>query len=241
MHPHEPLRPLPETQAALDELNDFSDPDVAELLRDLGQRVSDIAPQAIGLSLGLVRDGLTFTLVSSDTRLAALDAAQYLDGGPCVEAVQSGSTTTANLSDPLDEDRWHLFSRAGAVVGVRSTLSLPIYWDGDVVGGINIYGSTETAFDGLHEELAALLGARSVEAVTNADLSFSTRVDAIAAPGLLRDRALVDTAVGLVAAQRGLSIGSARTHLVAAAARAGISETAVARVVVHVLTHPWRD
>lgn len=241
MQSRDPLRPLPETQAALDELNDFSDPDVAELLTDLGQRVSDIAPDAIGLSLGLVRDGLTFTLVCSDSRLAALDVAQYLDGGPCVEAAQSGSATTANLSDPLDEDRWRLFSRAGAVVGVRSTLSLPIYRNGAVVGGVNMYGSTETAFDGLHEELAALLGARAAEAVTNADLSFSTRLDARAAPGLLRDRALVDTAVGLVAAQRDLSVDEAHAHLVAAAARAGISETVVARVIVHILTRPRRD
>ena len=229
-----PLRPLPETQAALDELTDFGDPDVAELLEDLGRRVSEIAPDAVGLSVGLVKDGLTFTLVSSDSRLAALDATQYLDGGPCVDAAETGSATTASTSDPLDEDRWHLFSQAGAVVGVASTLSLPIYRHGDVVGGLNIYGATQTAFDGLHEELASLLGARAVEAVTNADLSFTTRLDAVAAPRLLRERALVDTAVGLVAAQRGLSVEEAHDHLVRAAARAGVSETAVARVIVQI-------
>jgi GAF domain-containing protein len=238
MDSRKPLRPLPETQAALNELNDFSNPDVAELLEDLGRRVGEIAPDAVGLSVGLVRDGLTFTLVSSDSRLAVLDAAQYLDGGPCVDAAETGSPTTANMSDPLDEDRWRLFSHAGAVVGVASTLSLPIYHNGDVVGGLNIYGSTESAFDGLHEELATLLGARAVEAVTNADLSFSTRLDAVAAPRLLRDRALVDTAVGLVAAQRGLSLDQAQDHLTRAAARAGVSETVVARVIVQIHTQP---
>ena len=236
-----PLRPLPETQAALDELTDFGDPDVAELLEDLGRRVSEIAPDAVGLSVGLVKDGLTFTLVSSDSRLAALDATQYLDGGPCVDAAETGSATTASTSDPLDEDRWHLFSQAGAVVGVASTLSLPIYSHGDVVGGLNIYGATQTAFDGLHEELASLLGARAVEAVTNADLSFTTRLDAVAAPRLLRERALVDTAVGLVAAQRGLSVEEAHDHLVRAAARAGVSETAVARVIVQIHTQSSGD
>jgi GAF domain-containing protein len=236
-----PLRPLPETQAALDELTDFGDPDVAELLEDLGRRVSEIAPDAVGLSVGLVKDGLTFTLVSSDSRLAALDATQYLDGGPCVDAAETGSATTASTSDPLDEDRWHLFSQAGAVVGVASTLSLPIYRHGDVVGGLNIYGATQTAFDGLHEELASLLGARAVEAVTNADLSFTTRLDAVAAPRLLRERALVDTAVGLVAAQRGLSVEEAHDHLVRAAARAGVSETAVARVIVQIHTQSSGD
>jgi hypothetical protein len=127
------------------------------------------------------------------------------------------------------------------VLGVASTLSLPIYRNGDVVGGLNIYGSTETAFDGLHEELAALLGARAVEAVTNADLSFSTRLDAVAAPRLVRDRAVVDTAVGLVAAQRGLTVEEAHDHLIRAAARAGVPETAVARIIVQIHTQTPGD
>jgi len=239
--PRDPLRPLPETQAALDELSDFSDPDVAELLEDLGQRVRQIAPDTVGLSVGLVRDGLPFTLVSSDSRLSALDAAQYLDGGPCVEAVHTGNPATANLGDPLDEDRWHLFARAGDLIGIGSTLSLPIYRNGLVVGGINLYGSTTTAFEGRHEQLAALLGARAAEAITNADLSFSTRLDAVAAPRILRDRALVDTAVGLVAAQRGLSVEEAHRHLISAAARAGVSETVVARVVLQINAEPSPD
>jgi hypothetical protein len=157
MDSRDPLRPLPETQAALDELNDLSDPDVAHLLEDLGRRVSDIAPDVVGLSVGLVKDGPTFTLVSTDSRLAALDATQSLDGGPCVEVADAGIPMKATMSDPLDEDRWSLFSRAGGLVGVASTLSLPIYRGGGVVGGLNLYASTETAFEGRHEQLAALL------------------------------------------------------------------------------------
>lgn len=134
MDSRDPLRPLPETQAALDELNDLSDPDVAHLLEHLGRRVSDIAPDVVGLSVGLVKDGLTFTLVSTDSRLAALDATQYLDGGPCVDAADAGIPMKATMSDPLDEDRWYLFSRAAGLVGVASTLSLPIYRGGGVVG-----------------------------------------------------------------------------------------------------------
>jgi GAF domain-containing protein len=241
MDSRDPLRPLPETQAALDELNDLSDPDVAHLLEDLGRRVSDIAPDVVGLSVGLVKDGLTFTLVSTDSRLAALDATQYLDGGPCVEAADAGIPMKATMSDPLDEDRWYLFSRAGGLVGVASTLSLPIYRGGGVVGGLNLYASTETAFEGRHEELAALLGARAAEAVTNADLSFSTRLDAVAAPGRLQDRAQIETAVGLIAAQRDLSVDEAHRHLIEAAARAGVSETVVARVIVQIHTQPGPD
>jgi hypothetical protein len=79
------------------------------------------------------------------------------------------------------------------------------------------------------------MGTSAAEAVSNADLSFSTRLEAAAAPGRLRDRADIDTAVGLVAAMRGCDIDAARRHLTEAAARAGLSEAVVARVLVQVL------
>ena len=230
----DPLEPLPETRAALNELMDFSDPDVEEFLLDLGGRARQVVPDLVGLSLGLVKHGLTFTLVSSDSRLAVLDAAQYLDGGPCVQAAEVGTEITALTDDPLDEGRWWLFSKAGAAEGVASTLSLPIYRGGRVVGGINMYASTMEAFEGHHEELAETLGARAAEAVSNADLSFSTRLEAVAAPGRLRDRAHIDTAVGVLAAQRRISVDEAHRHLVEAAARAGVPEVVVARVIVHI-------
>ena len=121
-------------------------------------RVAQIAPGTVGLSVGLVKDGVTSTLVASGSRLAALDGAESLDGGTCVEAAHTGSVQTASMSDPLDEDRWHLFSRAGGLVSVGSTLSLPIYRNGAVVGRLNLYGSRQFTYVGLHEELAALLG-----------------------------------------------------------------------------------
>jgi hypothetical protein len=45
---------------------------------------------------------------------------------------------------------------------------------GTVYGGINLYGSTPSAFHGRHDELAALYGGRAGGAVTKADLSFTT-------------------------------------------------------------------
>ena len=46
------------------------------------------------------------------------------------------------------------------------------------------------------------MGTTAAEAVSNADLSFSTRLEAAAAPDRLRDRIAIDTAVGLLAALR---------------------------------------
>ena len=50
-----------------------------------------IAPECVGLTLTFVQDGVSFTWVATDLDSAALDAIQYLEGGPGVAAVQQGS------------------------------------------------------------------------------------------------------------------------------------------------------
>jgi GAF domain-containing protein len=225
------MEPLPETREALSQVPS----DIARLLGlllEMGEITRAIVPDCVGLSLGLVQDRLTFTLVATGSEIALLDAAQYVDGGPCVRDDRNDETHIVRMQDPLDEERWSIFARAGAVAGVGSSLSLPVVRDDVVVGGINLYASTAHAFDGRVEALATALGADATAAVTNADLSFSSRREATQAPARLRDRAHVDMALGIMAARYGESVDDARTRLTRAAARAGISEAAVARLVV---------
>ena len=234
------MEPLPETQAALAEIISFDDLDVDELLDELGERARRIVPELVALSLGVLSEGLTFTLVASNTAAAALDATQYLDGGPCVEVTEGRSDSLQVETDsPLDEERWGLYARVGAAVGVASSLSLPLYRGGRLVGGVNLYASTVDAFSARHDALSTLMGSSPAEVVSNADLSFSTRLEAAAAPDRLRDRNFIDTAVGLLAALRDSDVDAARRLLTQAAARAGISEALIARVLV--LVHAPRD
>jgi GAF domain-containing protein len=224
---------MPETREALAEFVTLDDPDVDELLADLGRRAQAIVPDLVGLSLGLAHEGLTFTLLASSKGVASIDAAQYADGGPCVE-VTEGRMDSAEIevTDPMDEEQWRLFSLVSAASGVASSLSLPIYRDNALVGGANLYASTANAFTGRHEQLADALGARAAEAVTNADLSFSTRLDAAAAPQRMRDRIEIETATGLLAARSGKDLEVAQQLLREAAVRAGVPLALVARVLV---------
>jgi GAF domain-containing protein len=224
---------MPETREALAEFVTLDDPDVDELLADLGRRAQAIVPDLVGLSLGLAHEGLTFTLLASSSGVASIDAAQYADGGPCVE-VTEGRMDSAEIevTDPMDEEQWRLFALVSAASGVASSLSLPIYRDNALVGGANLYASTANAFTGRHEQLADALGARAAEAVTNADLSFSTRLDAAAAPQQMRDRIEIETATGLLAARSGKDLEVAQQLLREAAVRAGVPLALVARVLV---------
>jgi GAF domain-containing protein len=140
--------------------------------------------------------------------------------------------------DALDERQWALHARTGAAAGVASSLSLPLRTEGRVTGSVNLYASAPSAFDGYHEELAAIFGAWAPDAVTNADLSFRTRLEAAAAPERARDQHLLARACGWVAATEEVDVATARQRLQDAAARAGISEVQVARVVLRGQSRP---
>ncbi len=226
------MEPVPETREVLQRLTEQGDVGVSARLDRLGRLAREIVPTCVGLSVALLRDGLTFTLEATSAEIAALDAVQYLDGGPCVDAAHEDRTTTSARSAAPDvEGRWHLFTRATAAAGVASTLTLPIERGGEVVGSINLYASTRDAFDAHHVELAGSLGASAQHVTSNADLSFATRLEAAAAPARLVERDDVDLAVGIIEVGQRVSTATARERLRQAAARAGITDVQAARAV----------
>jgi GAF domain-containing protein len=225
------VEPIPETARAFSEMLRYGDGELAAVVLSMGRRVRQLVPECIGLSVSLVEDGVTFTLVSSSAEVAAIDAVQYIDGGPCVDAIKEADVLEAQQPDVLDEGRWLMYAKVTAAAGVLSSLSLPIESGGEIVGGINLYASTADAFTGLHDRIAEELGAQAEGAVTNADLEFRSRQAAVEAPTRLADRQEVEVAVGILAAGQDVDIETARARLEAAAARAGISVLQAARAV----------
>jgi hypothetical protein len=228
------VEPIPETAEAVDEFGPFTgtDADTLVQLRAMGERVRALVPELVGLSLAMLDDGVTLTLVASDDEIAALDGVQYLFDGPCVSAVEADRTLEYRSSDPLDEELWQFFARATAEAGIASTLSLLVLEDHQVVGSVNLYAATPDAFTGLHEPVAEVLGAWAPGAVTNADLDFTTRRTAERAPQILREELRIQVAVGIIIASDGVDPETARTRLRDAADRAGVSESALAEVVI---------
>lgn len=233
------MEPIPETFEALEEFGAYLYDD--DLLTELGRmaaRVREIVPDCVGLSLAYRQHDVTFTLVATDEITAALDALQYLDDGPCVTAVDEARAIALEEDDLLDEERWHLFARGTAAAAVASTLTLPIVVNGSVAGSINLYASSTDAFEGKHRRVARTLGAWSEGAIVNADLDFSTRRAAEEAPRLLFEATRIQIAVGILASLQDVSTHVARERLREASLRAGVSEAAVARLVIEQATGP---
>jgi GAF domain-containing protein len=181
------LEPLPETDEALDEYLEEEDLDLRALLMSMSREARRLVPSCVGLSLGLVQDGLTFTVVATAAEIAAIDAALYLEGGPCVEVAAGADLLDLDVADLLDEQRWSIFAYASAAQGIQSTLSLQILREDQVIGGINLYAARSGAFHGRHQTLARALGAAAESAVADADLGFETRSLARKAPRTLAD------------------------------------------------------
>ena len=227
------MEPIPETLEALDELDaSLDEAMLLDQLLETSQRAREFVPGLVGVSIASREHGLTFTVVATTAEIAALDAVQYLAGGPCVDAVDLGHGI-AIPNGLLNETRWQEFARASAAQGVHSTLTLPIVSQGEVVSTVNLYGHDDATFNDQHEVLAEVFGAWAPGAITNADLSFSTRTMAEQAPLQLREAATVDTATGILAAQRNLTVAQARAHLEDASTRAGVPVFTLAKVVLY--------
>jgi GAF domain-containing protein len=116
--------------------------------------------------------------------------------------------------------------------GVRSTLSIPLMAGDRVYGGLNLYGRTPGAFDGHHEELAALYGGWAGGAVMNADLSFASMARARNAPRALAEADSSNLAVGMIMAAHDVPEADARDTLSDAAARAGVTAGQAADILL---------
>ncbi len=229
------MEPIHESAETIEEIaRTTGDTGMRSRIQHLADRIHEVVPDCIGISLTALEHGVTVTLVASTELVEVLDAVQYLDGGPCEQSVRQHETVDVVL-DALDERTWQLFARAAAARGVASTLSLPLVEDDRVVGGVNLYGGSASCFDGEHERLAAIVGADAVAVVTNADLGFSTREAARAAPEVLRTTALIDIAAGMLAAVQRAGPADARDRIRQAAARAGVTDRRVAEIVIALL------
>lgn len=193
-------------------------------LVELAQRVRDVVPELVGLSLGVMERGVTLTLAASHDELVALDAVQYLDGGPSVAAVEDGAARSVTVADLLEEGRWLLFARASASLGIAASLCVPFVDGQHVSGCVTLHASTGAAFEGRHAEVVESVGPGARSAVAGADVSDRAAALATSAPARPREGDDLNVALGLISELQRVNIPIARRRLQRAADRAGADE-----------------
>ena len=229
------MEPLPEVRAVSSRLSALTGVDLMTGLTILSDAAEAIVPSVVGVSLTVVLDDEPFTVTATSEAVSALDASQYLAGGPCLDATWQQASLV--VDDVLDEQRWQLYAGAASASGVRASLSLPLGGAGGrTPGAINLYASDPQAFAGREPVLAEAFQTPVEEFVRNADLSFATREAARRLPGQVEEKAKLEDAVDRLSGLLGWEPDLARQRLRNAATQARTPVGKVAELIVAVST-----
>jgi GAF domain-containing protein len=205
----QPLARLVTTAEAIEALRDLF---AAEEPLDLiAARVALTAvaaiPNADAVSITVLSWPEPRTAASTDGRALELDGRQYASGrGPCLEAAWSRTPVRALMSE--SQGRWPEFVESAQQIGVRASLSVPLIVDGlddeqELVGSLNIYSVTASAFDPFDEELMRLYSVAAGQAITNAGRWQHSRVTVTHLEQALISRSSIDMAKGALMALHG--------------------------------------
>ena len=194
---------------------------VQEMLRDLnrvvlaGRPLTDVLteivtiaakgiPGAESSSITLLRGDEAFTAAHYGEMALAADEMQYDRGyGPCMDAGRGG--VVLRVDDMAVETRWPDYTTKVLDVGVRSSLSVPLPFQGSSIGALNNYSSQVAAFATPEALQAGSEVAEAVAvAVVNADMHARVVDQAHNMRLAMESRAVIEQAKGVLMAQRGI-------------------------------------
>ena len=179
---------------------------VGRSLEDVLGEITAIAtpgiPGAESTSITLVRGERAYTVAHDGEMALAADELQYQeDAGPCLDAGRGG--VVLRVDDMRTETRWPGYVSRVGKTGVRSSLSVPLPYQGTSIGALNIYATASRAFAAA-ESLAAGLEVAEVVAVAvaNARAHAELGEQARHMRAAMESRAVIEQAKGVLMAQR---------------------------------------
>ena len=160
-------------------------------------------PGAEATSITLLRDDKAFTVAHFGEMALAADELQYAHGyGPCMDAGRGG--VLLRVDDMRTEERWPDYvTHVVEATPVRSSLSVPLPYQGSSIGALNNYSTQPGAF-ATPESLRAGLEVAEVVAVAvaNADAHHQLGEQARNMRLAMESRAVIEQAKGVLMAQR---------------------------------------
>ena len=171
-----------------------------EVLGDIVAIANREVPGAESTSITLVRDDKAFTAAHFGEMSLAADELQYEeDGGPCMDAGRGG--VVLRVDDMRTEERWPDYVPRVLATGVRSSLSVPLPYQGSSIGALNLYATKPRAFDRdipIGEEIASYIAV----AIANADAYAEAATLARNMQEAMHSRADIEMAKGILMAQQ---------------------------------------
>ncbi len=173
-----------------------------EVLPEITAIAARGVPGAESVSTTLLRGEEPFTAAHHGEMALLADELQYDEGyGPCMDAGRGG--VVLRVDDMLTEQRWPTYVPRVREQGVRSSLSVPLPFQGNVIGALNVYSSKPEAFASgesldAGRDVAEAIAIAVVNATAHHRLTEQARNLHIA----METRAVIEQAKGVLMAQR---------------------------------------
>jgi GAF domain-containing protein len=171
--------------------------ELSDVLTEIVQISRRAIPGAEATSITLIRDDRAFTAAFDGQIAVDADELQYQRGyGPCLDAGRSGEVFV--VADMESEDRWPDYAVHAAGLGIGSSLSIPLPFQGATIGALNNYALRPGAFGEpdvrLGEEVAAFVAI----AVGNAEAAARATDDVANMRRAMESRAVIEQAKGIL-------------------------------------------
>ena len=165
------------------------------------------------------------------------DELQYERGyGPCMDAGRTG--TVLLVDDTRSETRWPDYTAHVAARGVLSSLSVPLPIQTDVIGALNCYSRTPSAFSPEAVEIAEELAGHVAVAVSNAIAVTEATTLVEQMRKAMDSRSIIDQAMGVIMAQNRCDADAAFAILTRASQNRNIKLREIARSTVMSVSRP---
>ncbi len=178
--------------ALAEELSGFLDDVASRVANEVGA-----VGGVVGVAVTLGGSDGPWTAGASNALVAEVDRVQYEVGaGPCLQALGTG--VGMYVPDLTDDDRWDVYGRRAAALGVRSCVSVPVAVGGETVGVLKVYAEP---VDGLDETQQKAVSSVAAEVAGGIGLARrltrqATRITDMASA--MDSRRTIDLALGIL-------------------------------------------
>ncbi len=212
-----------------------------DVLGDIVRVAAEAIAGAESTSITLVQQDKAYTAAHHGEMALAADEMQYGRGyGPCMDAARGG--VVIRIDDMRTEPRFGDYPRFAAQHGVRSSLSVPLPYQGSCIGALNVYSSQPSAFVSAETLEAALQVAEVLAiAVLNADRYARVSDEARNLRQAMQSRAVIEQAKGVLMERFKLTADQAFDVLNRASQESNVKLREVARRLVETGETPGRS
>ena len=197
------------------------DRDLTAVLTEIVQISRRAIPGAGATSITLIRGDRGFTAAYDGQIAMDADELQYARGyGPCLDAGRSGEVFL--VTDMHTEERWPDYALHAAGIGVGSSLSVPLPFQGATIGALNNYARTPDAFGEADVQLGEEVAAFVAIAVGNAEAADRASTDVTNMRRAMESRSVIEQAKGILMERYKITAEQAFTLLTHASQRSNV-------------------